>query len=101
MLSCSNPISAVDLCMSFVKSQFVVCSCAKPQAAKPRAVWAVVAALILSAQGVAGDVRHPDAVPVFRCQFGDDWDVNYDSWPDRWVRKTGAGYPQYVNIAIQ
>ena len=87
--------------MSIGKTQFVVKSSAKPQAARPRAKWAVVAALILSAQATASDVRHPDAVPVFRCQFGDDWDVNYDGWPDRWVRKTGAGYPQYVNIAIQ
>lgn len=63
--------------------------------------WALLAVLILSAKSQAGDARHPDAVSVFRCTFGDDWDVNYDGWPDRWVRKTGSGYPQYVNIAIR
>jgi hypothetical protein len=73
--------------------------------AKPQAVWetlcAIVAGLILSVNVVAEETRHPDAVPVFQCTFGDDWDVNYDQWPDRWVRKTGLGLPQYVNIAIQ
>ncbi|MEX0610695.1 MAG: hypothetical protein WD229_01130 [Pirellulales bacterium] len=38
---------------------------------------------------------------MFHCSFGEDWDVNYDSWPDRWIRKTGPGFPHYVNIAIQ
>jgi hypothetical protein len=69
--------------------------------AKPRAVWALVVGLILAANVAAEEARHPDAVPVFRCTFGDDWDVNYDGWPDRWVRKTGSGLPHYVNIAIQ
>jgi hypothetical protein len=71
------------------------------QIAKPQAAWALVAALILAAHAEAGDVHHTDAVPVFRCQFAEDSDVNYDGWPDRWVRKSGTGYPQYVNMAIQ
>jgi hypothetical protein len=58
-------------------------------------------ASILAMPAVAGEGRHPDAVTVFHCAFGDDWDVNYDLWPDRWVRKTGLGYPHYVNIAIR
>src|SRR5215210_5938839 len=62
---------------------------------------ALLATLILSTCALADEARHPDAVPVFRCTFGDDWDVNYDGWPDRWVRKTGSGLPHYVNIAIQ
>src|SRR3954469_3641347 len=73
--------------------------------AKPQTVWAalcaVVAGLILSVNVVAEETRHPGAVPVFQCTFGDDWDVNFDQWPDRWVRKTGLGLPHYVNIAIQ
>ena len=80
---------------------------ANPQSAirNPKSAWvilcAVFAALILSVNVVAEEARHPDAVPVFQCTFGDDWDVNYDGWPDRWVRKTGSGLPHYVNIAIQ
>src|SRR3954447_22362428 len=73
--------------------------------AKPRAAWgpacALALGLIVSVSVVAEEARHPDAVPVFQCTFGDDWDVNYDGWPDRWVRKTGSGLPHYVNIAIQ
>lgn len=68
---------------------------------KLQIVWALLSALILSAHAAAGDDRHSDAVPVFRCQFAENWDVNYDGWPDRWVRKSGTGFPQYVNIAIQ
>ncbi|HVT26935.1 MAG TPA: hypothetical protein VHE81_02845, partial [Lacipirellulaceae bacterium] len=45
--------------------------------------------------------RQTDAVTVFHCAFGDNWDINYDAWPDHWVRKTGMGFPQYVEIAIQ
>ena len=66
-----------------------------------RFLCAVVAGLILSVNVVAEETRHPDAVPVFQCTFGDDWDVNFDQWPDRWARKTGSGLPHYVNIAIQ
>ncbi len=69
----------------------------KPQAA----MCAVVVGLILSGRAIAAESRHLDAVPIFQCAFGDDWDVNYDGWPDRWVRKTGSGLPHYVNIGIQ
>ena len=41
-----------------------------------------------------------DAVGVFHCNFGDEWDVNYDHWPDRWVRKSGPDYPHYVEIEL-
>jgi hypothetical protein len=62
---------------------------------------ALAASLILSATIVAGEARHVDAVPVFDCAFGENWDVNYDGWPDRWIRKTGPQHPHYVSIAIQ
>lgn len=68
--------------------------------AKLVSATAVVAALILSVSAGAEEGRHSDAVPIFRCAFGEDWDLNYDGWPDRWVRKTGTAYPHYVNIAI-
>jgi hypothetical protein len=64
-------------------------------------VRAVVVALIVLAGGRASEARHSDSVPVFHCTFGDDWDVNYDGWPDRWIRKSGPDYPHYVNIAIR
>jgi hypothetical protein len=79
---------------------------ANPQSAvhKPNFAWlcrAILLALILSPPAVASDEPHPDAVNVFHCTFGDEWDVNYDGWPDRWVRKSGVDYPHYVKIEIQ
>jgi len=58
-------------------------------------------ALILSPSAARGDALPADAVDVFHCAFDDEWDVDYDAWPDRWLRKTGALYPHYVNIAIR
>jgi hypothetical protein len=62
---------------------------------------AVGAPLIVASTAAADEAGHVDAVSVFQCAFGEDWDVNYDGWPDRWVRKTGPEHPHYVNIAIQ
>jgi hypothetical protein len=66
-----------------------------------RFFWAVVASLILPAAAARGDERAADTVSVFHCTFDQAWDVNFDSWPDRWVRQTGVRYPHYVNIGIQ
>lgn len=45
--------------------------------------------------------RPADAVEVFTCDFtADDWDVNYDGWPDHWQREEGPDYPRYVEIGI-
>ncbi|HEX3599943.1 MAG TPA: hypothetical protein VHU84_07355, partial [Lacipirellulaceae bacterium] len=60
-----------------------------------------VAALIVLASGRTVEARSSNAVSVFHCAFGDDWDVNYDGWPDRWERKVGPDYPHYVNVGIQ
>jgi hypothetical protein len=57
--------------------------------------------LSLGLAPVPASARNADTIPVFHCTFGDDWDVNYDSWPDRWSRKEGPDFPHYVNIAIQ
>ena len=65
------------------------------------ALCAVVAWLIVTGLAGISEARHVDAMPVFDCSFGEDWDVNYDGWPDRWVRKTGPDHPHYVSIAIQ
>src|SRR3954469_14718188 len=70
-------------------------------AAKMRALFFFICGSILAVAAFAGEGLYPDSVTVFHCAFGEDWDVNYDLWPDRWVRKTGLGYPHYVNIAIQ
>src|SRR5262245_51732970 len=90
-------MGAVDLCMRLGNPQSAI---RNPKSACG-ILCAFFATLILSVNAIAEETRHPDAVPVFQCTFGDDWDVNYDGWPDRWVRKTGSGLPHYVNVAIQ
>jgi hypothetical protein len=64
------------------------------------AMTTVLAWFLLAVPAFGEEQRSADAVSVFHCNFGKDWDVNYDLWPDRWVRKTGPGYPHYVNIEI-
>ncbi|GAB6167381.1 hypothetical protein JCM19992_33810 [Thermostilla marina] len=44
---------------------------------------------------------HPEgAVEVYHCAFDESRDVNYDTWPDEWTRRTGDGYPAYLKIEI-
>src|SRR5262245_40159873 len=58
--------------------------------------------LIAPSRARAEVIEHPpDASEVFHCAFDQTWDVNYDAWPDRWIRKTGTGYPNYVDIQIR
>jgi hypothetical protein len=65
-----------------------------------RFLWALIASLILPAAAACGEERADDAVSVFHCTFDEAWDMNFDRWPDRWVRQTGVKYPHYVNIGI-
>ncbi len=66
-----------------------------------RSIFALSASLILPAAAAYGDERAADAVSVFHCTFDEAWDMNFDRWPDRWVRQTGVKYPHYVSIGIQ
>jgi hypothetical protein len=59
--------------------------------------WLIVATVAAAASGDG----HADAVNIFQCAFGEEWDVNYDAWPDRWVRQTGPAYPHYVDVEIR
>lgn len=57
--------------------------------------------LILAALAApASENRHVDAVEIFACDFGADWDVNYDDWPDLWTRRRSPTWPHYVNIGL-
>ncbi|MBA4106180.1 MAG: hypothetical protein C0485_10500 [Pirellula sp.] len=57
--------------------------------------------LILALLGPSGSQpRHPDTVEVFACDFGREWDLNYDNWPDRWQRVFKDGMPKYVEAGI-
>jgi hypothetical protein len=59
--------------------------------------------LMLGAGLVAptAEERNVDAVEIFYCDFGSSWDVNYDSWPDKWKRHLGPNLPHYVKVAIE
>src|SRR3972149_5989382 len=62
----------------------------------------LLAACLLAGMAGAASGDHPaDAIEVFHCPFDQTWDVNYDEWPDRWVRRSGPDYPHYVNMQIR
>ncbi len=45
-------------------------------------------------------VRFSEAATVFYCAFDDDWDRDFDEWPDGWTRRHGPAYPHYVHIQL-
>jgi hypothetical protein len=52
-------------------------------------------------RAAAAEVERPaDAIEVFHCAFDEPWDVNFDEWPDRWVRKSDGDHPNYVDIRM-
>ncbi len=58
--------------------------------------------LILAA--VAAPVResrHVDAIEIFSCDFSDQWDANFDGWPDKWTRCVSFDCPHYVEIELK
>jgi hypothetical protein len=61
----------------------------------------LIGSLIVSAAAAGGEARQADAVTVFHCPFNEEWDMNFDGWPDRWVRQIGVQYPHYASIGIQ
>jgi hypothetical protein len=64
-------------------------------------VWAALGSSIVTIPALAADDRPSDAVSVYHCTFGEEADVNFDGWPDKWVRQIGPQYPHYVKIGIQ
>lgn len=40
------------------------------------------------------------SIEVYRCDFDEAADRNFDFWPDGWTRLRGPGYPQYLKIGI-
>jgi hypothetical protein len=49
----------------------------------------------------ASQGRHVDAVEIFSYDFGPQWDVNYDLWPDKWRRQLGPDMPHYVQAQLE
>ena len=49
----------------------------------------------------ASNDRHVDAVEIFSCDFNqEEWDRNFDQWPDRWQRLSGPKWPKYVRVGL-
>ncbi|REK45843.1 MAG: hypothetical protein DWQ46_08085 [Planctomycetota bacterium] len=69
---------------------------------KLRVLLILTAALCLpSGVATAAVSRLPDAVEVFTCDFeAEEWDRNFDDWPDLWKRREGAEYPHYIEIGL-
>ncbi len=57
--------------------------------------------ILASLATTASDEHHVDAVELFSCDFSDQWDRNYDHWPDKWQRLRGPEWPSYVNIEME
>ncbi|MDZ7618343.1 MAG: hypothetical protein U1E05_15160, partial [Patescibacteria group bacterium] len=67
----------------------------------PATAWILSFALLGTGENVPLDVRFPDGIEVFHCDFDASWDTNYDGWPDQWTRRRGPGYPHYLQIQIR
>ncbi|MCS7236797.1 MAG: hypothetical protein NZ899_00835 [Thermoguttaceae bacterium] len=37
---------------------------------------------------------------ILDCDFGQDWDRDFDSWPDGWTRTRGPEYPRFPKVYI-
>ena len=48
-----------------------------------------------------GASNDSDLVEVWNCRFDDEWDVNYDEWPDRWSRTHDSERPKYVRMGVE
>jgi hypothetical protein len=59
--------------------------------------------LLLSAVvGPVEDTSQVDSVEIFHCDFSTEvWDINFDQWPDTWVREFGPDLPQFVEAKLQ
>ena len=60
----------------------------------------ILLSLLILAMAPPAPNAAADGPEVFRCEFGEEWDQNYDDWPDGWSRRRGKGYPEYVSVKI-
>ncbi len=37
---------------------------------------------------------------IYRCDFGESVDHDFNDWPDGWTRNTGPSYPQFVPVRL-
>jgi hypothetical protein len=56
--------------------------------------------IVAIAPAAANDGPPGEAVVVFSTGFEEDADLDFDLWPDGWIRRRGPGYPRYVGMQI-
>ncbi len=57
--------------------------------------------LIVAAAGDAPiEGRYAGAVPIYRCDFEESSDDDFDGWPQNWQRRRGPGYPHFLELKI-
>ncbi len=66
----------------------------------PNLLSLLILVVSAAAPPTAADGRYPDAVEVFHCDFGAQWDQDFDHWPDGWTRLRSAAFPSYVPARI-
>ncbi|WP_347246022.1 hypothetical protein [Thermogutta sp.] len=59
-----------------------------------------VAAEVPKSPPAPSALPQPDLSIVYRCNFDESHDQNYDSFPDYWTRAKGPRYPLYVKAEI-
>ncbi|MEZ6070168.1 MAG: hypothetical protein R3C10_07775 [Pirellulales bacterium] len=72
------------------------------------ASWLILASVLTAHSGAAASaaadltgVRYPAAVELFHCDFDPaEVDRDQDGWPQDWRRRTGVGYPHYVDMEV-
>jgi hypothetical protein len=62
--------------------------------------WFVVLILSVAPAAPIEAAREAEAHEVFRCDFTEDADRNFDGWPDGWSRRRGPNYPLFLPIEI-
>lgn len=61
----------------------------------------LITALVWAAScGASLDARYPAAVEVYHCDFEEASDDDFDGWPQGWTRRSGVGYPHYLDLKL-
>jgi hypothetical protein len=62
----------------------------------------IISLLIVAASSDApiDGVRYAGALPIYRCDFEESSDDDFDGWPQNWQRRRGPGFPHFLDLKI-